>query len=203
MEGPLGVGKSTLAAALRDHYQSTAVKMVHTPEAVDVWRNWCDEDVLQRAIVKADNLFFFQTLVQYTYNIDMTKAIASGADVVVVERSPLSSIGVFGNMAASKGRITPGEYQLLQKVQGVFGEPLDHVVGLWGHDLEALHARVLQRDDQKANREWTQEVYEAYEAFFKTTLPTCGVSYDIVSCMLPPGEVVGRVVAIIDALLKK
>ena len=156
------------------------VKVAHISEAVDVWRNFHGEDVLQRAIDVGDNLLEFQLLVLTTYREAFNKCREAGVERVLLERSPLSAVQVFTRLATEEGKLTPLQNEIVKGVYGVLNTVADatHAVCLWNTEadkelfFEALNERVYRRDGpDKTNEGWNRRVFNAYRDFFQDFVP--------------------------------
>lgn len=178
----MGVGKSTLVRRMMDEMaeEEEGIKVAHISEAVDVWRNFHGEDLLQRAIDVGDNLLEFQMLVLTTYREAFNKCREDGVDIVLLERSPMSAVHVFTRLAAEEGKLTPVQHEIIKGAYGVINAASDatHVVCLWNDKADeelffaALNDRVYRRDGPvRANEGWNRRVFNAYRGFFEDFVP--------------------------------
>ena len=165
IEGPLGVGKSTLVNSLRPLLEARGINACFVPEAVAEWKNWHGEDVLGRAIHTGDNLFFFQTLVLSSYNKAFNSPEAAQSDIIITERSPHGAANVFVPMAYKSGKLSVGEYELLQRIYTCYPKPCK-MIALWSEHFPSINERVVMRDGNKANWNWTRAVYDAYSDYY-------------------------------------
>ena len=197
IEGPLGVGKSTLISNSKHNIKKDGYICHFVPEPVEMWRNWHGVDVLQQSI-DGERPFFFQTLVFTGFLESLLSVEAKEADVILIERSPDSAFNVFVNNMKDNDRINTQEYMLFQKFLKLFPKPTK-IIGLWSHDFDAIYKRILNRDGE-INASWVKSVYDQYKNYFD--LLKNDPVYVEVDCLKTQKEVTDNVSQIIKHVLK-
>ena len=200
IEGPLGVGKSTLVKSLMTRVNVyRGLKISYIAERVELWNDWYGEDCLGAVIDNGEGFFKLQLLVLLTYYESFKRCVDEGADVIISERSPLSGLKVFTKFAYKEGKLTRGEYEIIKIIQkALFDIYMDganfHTVCLWKLDSGAaeetqLNERVLMRDRDQTKNDWNKAVVEAYRPFFELVTTTPGMSHTFVDPFQPKEKV--------------
>ena len=178
IEGPLGVGKSTLVTNISDKFSNMTplVKVAYIPEDLATWCNWADEDLLHRAITVGDNIFLFQNVIVFSYKKALREAFSKGYDIVILERSPVSAINLFSKMALEDGNLSKGEFQFLSEY-AMDIKPPDLMICLSPDvsQFKCLNDRVRSRDGDLAVDSWTEKVFFNHSKFLSD--PKLGILY--------------------------
>lgn len=168
IDGPVGVGKSTLVKMFVDYVNSFSyIQVGLVEEAIEEWKNWYGHSLLDDAI-HGKNTFLFQSLVLGTMYRDIIKHL--NKDILIIERSTLSAIHVFSKFQTENKNLTEQEFGVLKLLDSTFRTWLgvDHVIVLWSKDpsfVDDLNKRVFKRDGDKACNEWNESIVKAYEKF--------------------------------------
>jgi len=190
IDGPIGAGKTTVIEEIVARLEARGKNVYVVTEQIDVWRNWCGEDWLQRSIERKDNVFAFQVLVYLTYMDQLKQSKMANCDVIITERGPWTAVQVFSKLALESGQMSEGEYRILDKLAGLGCSPTA-IIGLWGDNFDELNGRVQYRDGRLAKNTWTASVYGKYKELFVYQNPIL----DIVDCLRPLEKVATDVLA--------
>ncbi len=155
IEGGIGVGKSTLLAALQEAFYKDP-RVVLLPEPVEQWRQagW-----LQAMYEGSMSKLEFQTNVLGTMIDPISSALAiPGVELVIVERSPLSCRAVFAAVNLSDVELCAfdHEYEKQMRAAPRIGR---EVTVLLHSDIETLLERIASR-----GRPEEQSIPESYHA---------------------------------------
>lgn len=199
LDGPRGVGKTTLVKNLIEPLKARGLNVAHVPERLDMWTDWHGENVLERAIEVGDNRFFFQCLVLHSYKISLDAAMKTNPDAIIMERWPGSATHVFSEIALRNKKMSVGEFELIKELTKTF-QKITAVIGLWCSDYPTIRDRVVAREQETATEWWTRQVFDMYKEYF-ATLEGCADNFVLLDTAGTSEEVADNALEIIKRFL--
>lgn len=199
VDGPRGIGKSTLIANLQRLLTAKGLNVVYLPERLDMWTNWCGENELKRTIEKGDNRFFFQSLVLHSYKVSLQSAFKTKPNAIILERWPGSAVHVFSEMALRDKKMSVGEVQLIKELSKDFPKPT-MIIGLWCSNYCTVRDRVNARTVENTSEEWTEQIYKMYGEYFTTLSGDSNYNFVSLDTGCSPETVARKAVANVESL---
>jgi len=162
IEGNIGAGKSTLLQKIQERViQENNKHIIIIPESLDIWNEIKDGDksIFQLFYEnKSKYGFAFQilTFLTITYNMMGQLQKMGKKDTIIIERSPISNIMIFGQMLYDDKIIGEAEFSILKYMVNGLMMPVDKIVYLRSTPTECME-RIKER-----NREGEEDISSAY-----------------------------------------
>ncbi len=171
VEGNIASGKSTLLANLRERYgQDTRVAFA--PEPVSEWEAIRDASGVGMLAKYYDNqrkyAFAFQMMAYISRLSVLRRALRSGADVVITERSVLTDRHVFAHMLHADGALEDVEHAIYTKWFDEFLEdiPAPEIVYVRTSPSTCAHRLAVRaRPGEVVPLPYLQSVHDRHEAW--------------------------------------
>ena len=136
IEGNIGAGKSTLLQKIQERViQENNKHIIIIPESLDIWNEIKegDKSIFQLFYEnKSKYGFAFQilTFLTITYNMMGQLQKMGKKDTIIIERSPISNIMIFGQMLYDDKIIGDAEFSILKYLVNGLMMPVDKIVYL-------------------------------------------------------------------------
>jgi len=175
IEGNIGAGKSTLLERIQKRAIQENNKTIHiVPESLDIWEKIKDGDksIFQLFYENKEKYgFAFQvlTFLTITYNMMGELQKLAKKETVIIERSPISNIVIFGQMLYDDKIIGEAEWSILKYMANGMMMPVDKIVYLRSIPIDCLK-RVEERDregEQDIKVEYLQKIHDLHEKWLK------------------------------------
>ena len=142
VEGNIGSGKSTMVNFLSKNFthhvnnhkknkNKHKYKIVYLEEPVDEWTKYKDRDdknILQLFYEDRDrHSFLFQMIILHSRVTQLHNAIEKGCDIIISERSILSSYRVFVKMLLDAKNISSIEYEIYEKWFQIYENTISNI----------------------------------------------------------------------------
>lgn len=192
LEGNIGVGKSTLLCALRDHF-GDRVALVDEP--VDLWQR---HGLLAAMYDGSLGASAFQHCALMTRLGALARAVRSGATVVVGERSPFTD-AIFARLTLQG--VDHDAYEVTHREVMDALPPMRTAFVRLCCDVARLEARVRQRGracESGVDRAYLERIDRAHEEWSRGSAP--GVVVDV-DANGDPREVTQRAIAAIETFI--
>jgi deoxyadenosine/deoxycytidine kinase len=171
IEGNIGAGKSTLLERIHNRAIQENNKKIHIiPESLDIWNQIKDGDksIFQLFYENRNKYgFAFQvlTFLSTVYNMMGELQKLAKKETVIIERSPISNIVIFGQLLYDDKIIGEAEWSILKYMANGLMLPVDKVVYLRSTPVDCL-LRVEERDregEQDIKVEYLQKIHDLHE----------------------------------------
>jgi len=171
IEGNIGAGKSTLLERIQQRAIQENNKTIHIiPESLDIWDKIKDGDksIFQLFYENKNKYgFAFQvlTFLTITYNMMGELQKLAQKDTIIIERSPISNIVIFGEMLYDDKIIGEAEWSILKYMANGMMMPVDKIVYLRSTPVECME-RVQTRNregEQDIQLEYLQKIHDKHE----------------------------------------
>jgi len=171
IEGNIGAGKSTLLERIQQRAIQENNKTIHIiPESLDIWEKIKDGDksIFQLFYENKNKYgFAFQVLTFLTIIYNMMGELQKLAqkDTIIIERSPISNIVIFGQMLYDDKIIGEAEWSILKYMANGMMMPVDKIVYLRSTPVECME-RVQTRNregEQDIQLEYLQKIHDKHE----------------------------------------
>jgi len=175
IEGNIGAMKSTLLERIQKRAIQENNKTIHIiPESLDIWDKIKDGDksIFQLFYENKNKYgFAFQilTFLTITYNMMGELQKLAKKDTILIERSPISNIIIFGQMLYDDKIIGEAEWSILKYMANGLMMPVDKIVYLRSTPAECL-LRIEQRDregEQDISLEYLQKIHDKHEKWLE------------------------------------
>jgi len=176
IEGNIGAGKSTLIQKIQQRAIQENNKHIHIiPESLDIWEQIKDGDksIFQLFYEnKSKYGFAFQilTFLTITYNMMGHLQKMGKKDTIIIERSPISNIMIFGQMLYDDKIIGDAEFSILKYMVNGLMMPVDKIVYLRSTPPECME-RVKERNregEQDIEIDYLQKIHDKHESWLDT-----------------------------------
>jgi thymidylate kinase len=176
IEGNIGAGKSTLIQKIQQRAIQENNKHIHIiPESLDIWEQIKDGDksIFQLFYEnKSKYGFAFQilTFLTITYNMMGHLQKMGKIDTIIIERSPISNIMIFGQMLYDDKIIGDAEFSILKYMVNGLMMPVDKIVYLRSTPPECME-RVKERNregEQDIEIDYLQKIHDKHESWLDT-----------------------------------
>jgi thymidine kinase/deoxynucleoside kinase len=176
IEGNIGAGKSTLLQKIQERViqeNNKHIKII--PESLDIWNEIKegDKSIFQLFYEnKSKYGFAFQilTFLTITYNMMGQLQKMGKKDTIIIERSPISNIMIFGQMLYDDKIIGEAEFSILKYMVNGLMMPVDKIVYLRSTPDECME-RVKIRDregEQDISSAYLQNIHDKHETWLDT-----------------------------------
>jgi deoxyadenosine/deoxycytidine kinase len=171
IEGNIGGLKTTLLNRIQKRAIEKNAKNIHiVPEALDIWDKIKEGDKSILELFYEDKKkyavpFQMLTFLTITYNIMGEMQRLSKDKIVIVERSPISNISVFGQMLYEDKIIGEAEWSILKYMANGLMMPVDKIVYLRSRPDDCMQ-RVRQRGrdgEESITLEYLEKVHKRHE----------------------------------------
>lgn len=176
IEGPIGVGKSTLLKHLKENIDNCIVEPQHFEKIKELLDNFYKGKRESKDIVK------LQEAIIKTYNDSYKKEYDNDCKIRIFEACT-SSDKVFTEISYSKNELNKDDYDYLKKEHSIesYGIKIDYIIYLYA-DIKVLEYR-NQNDKTRINEknietEYLKQIHEKYEEYLKTINPDCLLKID-------------------------
>lgn len=171
IEGNIGAGKSTLLERIEKRAIEKKVKNIHTiPECLDIWEKIKEgeKNILELFYDNKKKYavpFQMLTFLTITYNLMGEMQRMTKDKIVILERSPISNISVFGQMLYDDKIIGDAEWSILKYMANGMMMPVDKIVYLRSRPDDCMQ-RVRQRErdgEDIITLEYLEKVHNQHE----------------------------------------
>lgn len=162
IEGNIGAGKSTLLQKIQERViQENNKHILIIPESLDIWNQIKEGDksifqLFYENKTKYGFAFQILTFLTITYNMMGQLQKMGKKDTIIIERSPISNIMIFGQMLYDDKIIGEAEFSILKYMVNGLMMPVDKIVYLRSTPDECME-RIKER-----NREGEEDISSAY-----------------------------------------
>jgi len=176
IEGNIGAGKSMLLERIQKRAIQDNNKHIHIiPESLDIWEKIKEgeKNILELFYEnKSKYAMSFQVLTFLTITYNMMGEIQrlSNKDTVIIERSPISNILIFGKMLYDDKIIGEVEWSILKYMANGLMMPVDKIVYLRSNPDDCLERiRIRNRDgEQDIQLSYLQNIHDKHEEWLAT-----------------------------------
>jgi deoxyadenosine/deoxycytidine kinase len=176
IEGNIGAGKSTLLQKIQKRaIQENNKNIIIIPESLDIWNEIKegDKSIFQLFYENKNKYalaFQILTFLTITYNMMGQLQKIGKKDTIIIERSPISNIVIFGQMLYDDKIIGEAEWSILKYMVNGLMMPVDKIVYLRSTPDECME-RVKERNregEQDIELDYLQTIHDKHEAWLDT-----------------------------------
>jgi len=176
IEGNIGAGKSTLLQKIQERaIQENNKHIIIIPESLDIWNEIKegDKSIFQLFYEnKSKYGFAFQilTFLTITYNMMGQLQKMGKKDTIIIERSPISNIMIFGQMLYDDKIIGEAEFSILKYMVNGLMMPVDKIVYLRSTPTECME-RIKERNregEEDIELNYLQNIHNKHETWLDT-----------------------------------
>jgi len=176
IEGNIGAGKSTLLQKIQERaIQENNKHIIIIPESLDIWNEIKegDKSIFQLFYEnKSKYGFAFQilTFLTITYNMMGQLQKMGKKDTIIIERSPISNIMIFGQMLYDDKIIGEAEFSILKYMVNGLMMPVDKIVYLRSTPEECMERVQIRNREGEEDIElnYLQNIHDKHETWLDT-----------------------------------
>lgn len=176
IEGNIGAGKSTLLQKIQERaIQENNKHIKIIPESLDIWNEIKegDKSIFQLFYENKNKYalaFQILTFLTITYNMMGELQKMGKKDTIIIERSPISNIVIFGQMLYDDKIIGEAEWSILKYMVNGLMMPVDKIVYLRSTPDECME-RVKERNregEEDIELSYLQKIHDKHETWLDT-----------------------------------
>lgn len=168
VEGNIGAGKSSFISEIRRMARADGVEIRVIDEPIEMWkkcRNKQGKTSLEEYYEDIEGKSFQFQMMAYISRVAMISSMYNSKKICIAERTPLSTLKVFGEMLVKEGMITESQQQFLKTIEGMLSYmPHNSKTIFLDTEPHICHTNMLKRKDSSPpTLEYIYNLGKAYE----------------------------------------